>query len=245
MSGLRTTILMATMGALALVLVAITPQRLSAQQADEEVSVKGVVVDFSEVHGVVSPEPRTCGGIPCPEYGLTDEDSGVRYGLLSKEDLSGYLGERISLTGTVEVGAAVGGPALVDVASVERAGSTSGSGASGTRGGDLLRGEYAGEEPAGRPIVYNLIPAEGAIVVRDQLGRAGATIETQRHAGVARAAIFVDGQRRPSALMGPTSFYQSISADIGGLEPGLHTVRVIAIDAEGRAGGYAWTFTVV
>ena len=103
----------------------------------------------------------------------------------------------------------------------------------------------AGEEPAGRPIVYNLIPTEGAIVERDHLGRAGATIETQRHAGVAWAAIFVDGQRRPSALMGSTSYYQSISADIGGLEPGIHTVWVIAIDGEGRLGGYAWTFTVV
>ncbi len=103
----------------------------------------------------------------------------------------------------------------------------------------------AGEEPAGGPIVYNLIPAEGAIVERDQLGHAGAIIETQRHAGVASAAIFVDGQRRPSSLMGPTSYYQSISADIGGLEPGIHTVWVIAIDGEGRLGGYAWTFTVV
>ena len=103
----------------------------------------------------------------------------------------------------------------------------------------------AGEEPAGGPILYNLIPAEGAIVERDQLGRAGATIETQRHAGVASAAIIVDGQRRPSVLMGPTSYYQSISADIGGLEPGIHTVWVIAIDGEGRVGGYAWTFTVV
>jgi hypothetical protein len=103
----------------------------------------------------------------------------------------------------------------------------------------------AGEEPAGGPIVYNLIPTEGAIVERDQLGRAGAIIETQRHAGVAWAAIFVDGQRRPSALMGPTSYYRSISADVGGLEPGIHTVRVIAIDAEGRVGGYAWTFPVV
>jgi hypothetical protein len=102
-----------------------------------------------------------------------------------------------------------------------------------------------GEEPAGGPIVYNLIPAEGAIVEQDKLARAGATIETQRDAGVAWAAIFVDGQRRPSALMGPTSYYQSISADIGGLEPGSHMVWVIAIDGEGRVGGYAWTFTVV
>ncbi len=102
-----------------------------------------------------------------------------------------------------------------------------------------------GEEPAGGPIVYNLIPAEGAILEQDKLARAGATIETQRHAGVAWAAIFVDGQRRPSALMGPTSYYQSISADIATLEPGTHVVWVIAIDAEGRVGGYAWTFTVV
>ncbi len=102
-----------------------------------------------------------------------------------------------------------------------------------------------GEEPAGGPIVYNLIPAEGAIVGQDELGRAGATIETQRHAGVAWAAIFIDGQSRPSALMGPTSYYQSISADIADLEPGSHMVWVIAIDAEGRVGGYAWAFTVV
>jgi len=45
--------------------------------------------------------------------------------------------------------------------------------------------------------------------------------------------------------MGPTSYHQSISADIGSLEPGIYTVRVMAIDGEGRVGGYAWTFTVV
>ena len=102
-----------------------------------------------------------------------------------------------------------------------------------------------GEAPPRRPTVYNPVPAEGTIVEQDKLARAGATIETQRHAGVAWAAIFIDGQRRPSALMGPTSYYQSISADIGGLKPGIHTVWVIAIDGEGCVGGYAWTFTIV
>ena len=102
-----------------------------------------------------------------------------------------------------------------------------------------------GEEPAAGPIVYNLIPSEGAVVPQNQLSRAGATIETQRDAGLAWTTVFVDGRRRPSTLMGPTSYYQSVSADIGNLGPGIHTVWVVAIDGEGRAGGYAWTFAVV
>ena len=102
----------------------------------------------------------------------------------------------------------------------------------------------AGEEPTGAPIVYNLTPLEGTIVAQDELNRAAATIETQRDAGLARAGIFVDGRRRPSALMGPTKYLQTISADIGNLEPGAHVVKVKAVDSEGRVGGYAWTFTV-
>lgn len=34
-------------------------------------------------------------------------------------------------------------------------------------------------------------------------------------------------------------------ADIGNHSPGAHTVRVKAVDSEGRAGGYIWKFTVV
>ncbi|HZY57992.1 MAG: hypothetical protein M3246_07100 [Actinomycetota bacterium] len=103
----------------------------------------------------------------------------------------------------------------------------------------------AGKEPPAGPIVYDLTPSEGAIVARNQLSRAAATIETQRKASLSWAGIFVDGRRRPSTLMGPTSYLQSVSADIGDLRPGVHTVRVIAVDSKGRAGGYAWTFTVV
>ncbi len=103
----------------------------------------------------------------------------------------------------------------------------------------------AGEEPAAAPIVYNLTPREGAVVAQDELSRAAATIETRRNVGLAWAGIFVDGRRRPSALMGPTAYQQTISAGIGNLGPGTHTVRVKAVDSEGRAGGYVWTFTVV
>jgi hypothetical protein len=103
----------------------------------------------------------------------------------------------------------------------------------------------AGEEPTGAPIVYNLTPTEGTIVAQDELNRAAATIETQRDAGLRRAGIFVDGRRRPSALMGPTKYLQTVSADIGNLEPGAHVVKVKAVDSEGRVGGYVWTFTVV
>jgi hypothetical protein len=103
----------------------------------------------------------------------------------------------------------------------------------------------AGEEPAGGPIVYDLTPSEGAIVTRNKLSRAAATIETRREASVSWAGIFVDGRRRPSALMGPTSYLQTVSTDIGDLRPGAHSVRVIAVDSKGRAGGYVWTFTVV
>ena len=103
----------------------------------------------------------------------------------------------------------------------------------------------AGQQPTGGPIVYNLIPSEGGVVEQENLARAGAAIETRRDAGVAWAAMFVDGEMRPSALMGPTRYLRSISADIGDLGPGTHAVRVVAIDSEGRAGGHAWTFTVV
>ena len=103
----------------------------------------------------------------------------------------------------------------------------------------------AGEEPTGAPIVYNLTPREGAVVAQDKLSRAAATIETRRNVGLAQAGIFIDGRRRPSALMGPTTYLQTVSADIGSLDPGAHVVRVKAVDSEGRAGGYVWTFTVV
>ncbi len=103
----------------------------------------------------------------------------------------------------------------------------------------------AGEEPSGAPIVYNLTPREGAVVAQDELSRAAATVETRRNAGLAWARIFVDGRSRPSALMGPTSYQQTISAEIGNLRPGPHLVRVKAVDSEGRVGGYVWTFTVV
>jgi hypothetical protein len=103
----------------------------------------------------------------------------------------------------------------------------------------------AGKEPPGGPIVYDVTPTEGAIIAGNRLSRAGATIETRREAGLLEAAIFVDGRRRPSDLTGPMSYLQAISADIGDLRAGTHTVRVIAVDSKGRAGGYAWKFTVV
>lgn len=103
----------------------------------------------------------------------------------------------------------------------------------------------AGEEPTGAPIVYNLTPMEGTVVAQDELNRVAATIETRRDAGLARAEIFVDGQRRPSSLMGPTTYLQTVSADVEDLKAGAHTVKVKAADSEGRVGGYAWTFTVV
>lgn len=103
----------------------------------------------------------------------------------------------------------------------------------------------AGEEPTGAPIIYNLIPREGARIAQDDLSRAAATIETRRNVGLAWAGIFVDGRRRPSALSGPTTYLQIVSADIVNLRPGAHVVRVKAVDSEGRAGGYVWTFTVV
>src|SRR5215213_2931560 len=56
----------------------------------------------------------------------------------------------------------------------------------------------AGQEPTAAPILYDLTPAEGAIVSQDELSRAAATIETRRQASVSWAGIFVDGQQRPS-----------------------------------------------
>lgn len=103
----------------------------------------------------------------------------------------------------------------------------------------------AGRQPSDGPIVYNLVPGEGALVAREDLTRAGATIETRRDAGIRSAEVFIDGRRRPSALMGPTRYLQSVSADIGHLQPGIHTARVVATDSEGRKGGYSWTFAVL
>ena len=103
----------------------------------------------------------------------------------------------------------------------------------------------AGEEPPGGPIVYDLTPTEGAIIAANRLSRAAATIETRREASLLWAAIFVDGRRQPSDLMGPMSYLQTISTDIGNLRAGAHTVRVVVVDSKGRAGGYVWTFTVV
>lgn len=104
----------------------------------------------------------------------------------------------------------------------------------------------AGQEPTGgAPILYNLTPTEGATVSRDELSRAAVTIETRRKASVSWAGIFVDGRRRPAELMGPTRYQQTVSADIGDLSPGNHTVRVKAVDSEGQVGGYVWEFIVV
>ena len=103
----------------------------------------------------------------------------------------------------------------------------------------------AGQEPAGPPILYNLTPPEGTSVPQDELSRAAATIETRREASVSWAGIYVDGQRRPDDLMGPTPYLQTVSADIGDLSPGTHTVKVKAVDSEGLSGGYVWKFTVV
>ena len=103
----------------------------------------------------------------------------------------------------------------------------------------------AGQEPSGAPILYNVTPSEGAIVSQNELSRAAATIETRRQVSVSWAGIFVDGRRRPAELMGPTHYQQAVSADIGDLGPGNHTVRVKVVDSEGQAGGYVWQFTVV
>ena len=103
----------------------------------------------------------------------------------------------------------------------------------------------AGQEPSGAPIFYNVTPSEGALVSQNDLSRAAATIETRRQVSVSWAGIFVDGRRRPAELMGPTHYQQTVSADIGDLGPGNHTVRVKVVDSEGQAGGYVWQFTVV
>jgi hypothetical protein len=104
----------------------------------------------------------------------------------------------------------------------------------------------AGQEPTGvAPILYNLTPTEGAIVSQDELSRAAATIETRRQVSVSWAGIFVDDQRRPAELMGPTYYQHTVSADLGYLSPGKHTVRVKVVDSEGQVGGYVWEFTVV
>lgn len=139
MISVRRAAVLAAVGVLALALVALMPQKASAQQAGEEIVLTGVVADFSE-ELEVTPEPETCAGIPCPKYGLIDEASGMFYGLLSEEDLGAYLGRRVTVRGTVEVVGFAGGPTLVKVSSVHPSSSSSGSATSGTRRGDFLRG---------------------------------------------------------------------------------------------------------
>jgi RTX calcium-binding nonapeptide repeat (4 copies) len=136
MTLLRRAVLAAAVGVLAVALGALMSQEATSQQAGEEISLTGVVADFSE-ELEVTPEPETCAGIPCPKYGLTDEASGTFYGLLSEEDLGAYLGSRVTVRGTVEVEGFAGGPTLVEVSSVH---SSSGSATSGTRRDDFLRG---------------------------------------------------------------------------------------------------------
>ena len=102
-----------------------------------------------------------------------------------------------------------------------------------------------GQGPTGAPIFYNLTPPEGTSVAQDKLSRAAATIETRHDTSVSWAGIYIDGQRRPSELMGPMPYVQTVSADIGDLGAGAHTVRVVAVDSEGRAGSWVWRFTVV
>ena len=137
MTLLRRAVLAAAVGVLAVALGALMSQKASAQQAGEEISLTGVVEDFSE-EVEVTPEPETCAGIPCPKYGLTDEASRTFYGLLSEEDLGPYLGRRVTVRGTVEVEGFAGGPTLVEVSSVHS--SSSGAATSGTRRDDFLRG---------------------------------------------------------------------------------------------------------
>jgi hypothetical protein len=55
-----------------------------------------------------------------------------------------------------------------------------------------------------------------------------------RQASVSWAGIFVEGRRRPAELMGLTRYQQTVSADIGNLGPGHHTVRVKAVDCDER-----------
>ena len=81
------------------------------------------------------------------------------------------------------------------------------------------------------------MPTEDTIVAQEELARAGAALEIQHDVGVAWAAVFIDGELRPSALMGPTRYLQFVSADVGDLSTGTHSIWVVAIDSEGRLGG--------
>lgn len=105
------------LGALLAVLsAAATPAReAGAQDTGEQVKVTGTVEQLFPDVVLAEPEPETCGGVPCPEYGLTDEASGTNYGLLGEENLKPYLHERVTVYGTVEVEGNLGGPTLLNV----------------------------------------------------------------------------------------------------------------------------------
>ena len=105
----------------------------------------------------------------------------------------------------------------------------------------------AGEEPPNGPIIYDLLPADGAVIPQDELKpvRAGATIETRHDTGIESVEIFIDGKRaKKVALLGPYRYLQSATVDLKGLKPGEHEIRVVATDFQGRTGGHTWSFTV-
>lgn len=106
------------------------------------------------------------------------------------------------------------------------------------------QGPDAGEEPEGGPIIYSLLPGEGETVQQQDLSYASAVIEVQHDLYIKSAEIFIDGEKRPEALLGPYAYLQTVGADVTDLAPGEHTARVVATDSEGRRGGYTWSFTV-
>ncbi len=104
-----------------------------------------------------------------------------------------------------------------------------------------------GEQPASGPIIYDLLPADRAVIPQDELEpvRAGATIETRHNTSIKTAEVFIDGvPSREVALLGPYPYLQSATVDLKGLKPGKHEIRVVATDARGRTGGHTWHFTV-
>ena len=113
-----------------------------------------------------------------------------------------------------------------------------------TKAAAAPEGPDFGKEPDAGPIIYNLLPGEGETVEQQDLAYASAVIEVQHDLEITSADIFIDGEKRPAALLGPYAYLQTVGADVTDLAPGEHTARVVATDSEGRRGGYTWNFTV-
>lgn len=114
------------------------------------------------------------------EYAVADEETGTLYALGSETvDLGAYIGERVTVTGTVvpgyEEGQIEGGPALLEVTSAEVAGGGAGDGA-----GDGAEGGAGTVTATFRLVIEGALPEDFSFYVEDSQGTGGVICTTDR-----------------------------------------------------------------